>query len=121
MTMDVQKMTLLFVHFPVIFAMTLIFPPRPASQAIFKICYTLLMQSQTAWPQWAESLRRLKLDGFVAWFLEAGGPLTVLGAQAVYMSQPFLGGKQWNAFAHMLEEEEETRAFTRYLRGESPR
>ena len=78
------------------------------------------MQPQTAWSQWAESLRRLKLDGFVAWFLEAGGPLTLLGAQVLYMSQPFLGGIQWNALAHMLEEEEETRAFARYLRGELP-
>jgi hypothetical protein len=42
----------------------------------------------------------------------------VLGAQAVYMSQPFVGGKQLNALAHMLEEEEETQAFARYLRGE---
>lgn len=76
------------------------------------------MQSQPAWSQWADSLRRLKLDGFVAWFLEAGSPLTVLGAQAVYMSQPFLGGEKTNALAHMLEEEEETQAFIRYLRGE---
>ena len=83
-----------------------------------KICYTLLMQSQTAWSHWAEALHRLKLDGMVAWLLEAGGPLTVLGAQAVYMSQPFVGGKQLNALAQMLEEEAETQAFARYLRGE---
>lgn len=89
------------------------------SQVIYKICYTLPMQSQTAWSHWAESLRRLKLDGLVAWLLEAGAPLAMLGAQAVYMSQPFLGGKQLNTLAHMLEEEEETRAFARYLRGEA--
>ncbi len=76
------------------------------------------MQSQPAWSQWAESLRRLKLDGFVAWFLEAGSPLTVLGAQAIYISQPFLGGKKTSALAHMLEEESETQAFVHYLRGE---
>jgi hypothetical protein len=79
------------------------------------------MQSQTAWSQWAESLRRLKLDGFVVWLLEAGAPFTILGAQAVYMSQPFLGGKQLGVLAHMLEEEEESRAFATYLRGELPR
>jgi hypothetical protein len=100
--------------------MRLKFPTHQASQAISKICYTLLMQSQTAWFQWAETLRRLKLDGFVAWLLEAGAPLTLLGAQAVYLSQPFLGGKQLTAFAHMLEEEEESRAFATYLRGELP-
>ena len=51
-------------------------------------------------------------------FLEAGAPLTVLGAQAIYISQPFLGGEKTNALAHMLEEENETQAFIRYLRGE---
>jgi len=58
------------------------------------------------------------LDGLVAWFLEAGSPLTVLGAQAIYISQPFLGGERTNALAHMLEDENEMQAFARYLRGE---
>lgn len=77
------------------------------------------MQSRADWSYWAESLRRFKLDGLVSWMLEAGAPLTVLGAQALYISQPFLGGKEWTtAFAHMLEEDEEVQAFARYLRGE---
>jgi hypothetical protein len=63
-------------------------------------------------------LRRLKLDVIAAWLLEAGGPFTVLGAQAVYLSQPFMGGKNLDSLAQMLEEEEETQAFARYLRGE---
>jgi len=77
------------------------------------------MQPRSEWSKWAESLRRLKLDGFAAWLLEAGGPLTILGAQAVYLGQPFLGGKKLDSLAHMLEEDEETQAFARYLRGES--
>ena len=76
------------------------------------------MQSRSEWSQWADSLRRLKLDGLAAWFLEAAGPLTVLGAQAVYMTQPFLGGKKLDSLASMLEEDEETQAFARYLRGD---
>ena len=76
------------------------------------------MQPRSEWSKWAESLRRLKLDSFAAWFLEAGSPLTVLGAQAVYLSQPFIGGKKLDSLAHMLEEDEETQAFARYLRGE---
>ena len=81
-------------------------------------CYTLFMQSKTDWSQWAESLRRLKLNDFVAWILEAGAPLTVFGAQAIYMMQPFIGGKETTLIARMLEEEEKTQAFARYLRGE---
>ena len=76
------------------------------------------MQARSDWSAWAESLRRLKLDGVAAWALEAGGPLTILGAQAVYISQPFFGGKQLDSLAHMLEEDSETQAFIHYLRGE---
>ena len=76
------------------------------------------MQPRAEWSKWAESLRRLKLDGFAAWLLEAGGPLTILGAQAVYFSQPFIGGGKLDPLAHLLEEDEESQAFARYLRGE---
>ena len=86
---------------------------------MYKICYTLLMQSRADWSQWAESLRCFKLDGLASWLLEAGSPLTFLGAQALYISQPFVSGKQVESIAHMLEEEEETQAFAHYLRGES--
>ena len=76
------------------------------------------MQSRIQWSKWAESLRNLKLDGIVAWLLEAGAPLTILGAQALYISQPFVGGKKIDSLAQMLEQEDETQAFARYLRGE---
>ncbi len=82
------------------------------------MCYTSTMQPRSEWSKWAESLRRLKLDGFAAWLLEAGGPLTLLGAQAVYLSQPFIGGKKLDSLAHLLEEEQESQACARYLRGE---
>ena len=76
------------------------------------------MQTRANWSQWADTLRRFKMDGFAAWLLDAGAPLRVVGAQALYLGQPFVGGKRINALAHMLEEESETQAFVRYLRGE---
>ena len=76
------------------------------------------MQSRANWSQWAETLRRFKLDGFASWLLDAGAPLPVLGAQALYLGQPFLSGDKFNALAHMLEEDSETQAFVRYLRQE---
>ena len=51
--------------------------------------------------------------------LDAASPLAVIGAQALYLGQPFIGGEKLNALAHMLEEESETQAFVRYLRGEA--
>jgi hypothetical protein len=76
------------------------------------------MQTRANWSQWADILRRFKMDGFAAWLLDAGAPLTVVGAQALYLGQPFVGGKIIDALAHMLEQESETQAFVRYLRGE---
>jgi len=76
------------------------------------------MQSRADWSHWAESLRRFKLDGLASWLLEAGAPLTLLGAQALFISQPFIAGEKITALAHMLEQDEETQAFARYLRGE---
>ena len=76
------------------------------------------MQSRSDWSAWAESLRRLKLDSLAAWLLEAGAPLMLLAAQAIYFSQPFIGGEKLNSLAHMLEENGESQSFAHYLRGE---
>lgn len=86
---------------------------------MYKICYTLHMPSRTDWSTWAKTLRRFKLDGLASWLLEAGSPLSVLGAQMLYVSQPFVRGKGIEAFAHMLENEQEAQAFAQYLRGEA--
>jgi len=71
------------------------------------------------WSDWASQLHRLKLDDFTAWLLEAGAPVALLGAQALFMARPFLGA-QSEALARMFEEDEEVRAFVAYLRQESP-
>jgi hypothetical protein len=41
-----------------------------------------------------------------------------MGAQVLYFGQPFVGGKQIGTIAQMLEDEDESMAFARYLRGE---
>lgn len=77
------------------------------------------MQSRANWLSWAQTLRRFKLDGLALWLLEAGSPLALLGAQMLYAGQPLLGGEQIRSLALMLEDERETQAFVRYLRGEA--
>lgn len=67
------------------------------------------------WKRWAESLRRYQLHDLVASFLEAGSPLALIGAQAIYFSGGFVKSDSLNAFAGMLEDETETRAFAAYL------
>ena len=70
------------------------------------------------WPRWAESLRRYQLNDLIASFLEAGSPLALLGAQAIYFSSGFLKSDQLAALAETLEEETEARAFASFLAGE---
>jgi hypothetical protein len=41
-----------------------------------------------------------------------------LSAQLLYIGQPFVGGKNIAAIAHMLEDEDETEAFLYYLNNE---
>lgn len=70
------------------------------------------------WPEWANQLRRLRLDAFAAWLLEAGAPVTLLCAQVLFIARPFLG-VQSELLAKMLEEEDEFRAFAVYLHKET--
>ena len=70
------------------------------------------------WPRWAESLRRYQLNDLIASFLEAGSPLALLGAQAIYFSGGFIKSDQLIALAETLEEETEARAFASFLAGE---
>lgn len=78
-----------------------------------------MQTSRAYWPAWAERLQDWKLSAFAAWLLEAGGPFTLLGSQALYFVHPFFGGEQIEALAHVLEEDEEVHALANYLREEA--
>jgi hypothetical protein len=56
----------------------------------------------------------------MASFLEAAGPLALLAAQGVYLTQPFLRGTRLDnhveALSAMLESKEKTLAFIQSLR-----
>ena len=67
------------------------------------------------WPRWAESLRRYQLHELAASFLEAGSPLALLGAQALYFGRGLIENDQLTALAETLEEEQEARAFASFL------
>jgi hypothetical protein len=72
------------------------------------------------WPAWTNSLRKQGLTELAAWLLEAAGPLNLLGAQALYLGQPLMPSSATDglsALAHLLEEEDEARAFIAQLKG----
>ena len=79
-----------------------------------------ISEARSAWYDWAELLHRHGLENLVAWVLEAAGPLTVLGAQALYLGgpllRPALTDMQRDTLAGLLEDRDETLAFTAFLR-----
>lgn len=81
-------------------------------------------EARASWPTWAEFLRSRGLESLAAWALEAAGPLTVLGAQALYLGSPLLrpalSNAQVEALAGLLEDHSETVAFAAFLREEIP-
>ena len=76
--------------------------------------------SRAYWPIWMDFLRKQGLTDLAAWFLEASGPLNVLGAQLLYLGQPFAppsANQGLRALADLLEQGEESRAFIDLLKG----
>jgi len=80
--------------------------------------------TRSAWPRWAEFLRSHRLENLAAWVLEAAGPLTVLGAQALYIGGPLLrpafSDAQRNTLANLLEDRDEVQALVDFLREGKP-
>lgn len=76
--------------------------------------------TRSSWPQWADFLRNRRLEDVTAWVLEAFGPLTALGAQALHAGSLFLrpafSAAQVESIASLLEDPDETRAFAALLR-----
>ena len=103
---------------------------RSSVLSIYNLCYTgainmqkgSVSETRSTWLGWAELLHRLGLENLVAAALEAAGPLTVLGAQILYLGgpllRPALTDMQRDALAGMLEDRDETLAFTAFLREE---
>jgi hypothetical protein len=72
---------------------------------------------------WAGRLQRWRVHQLAAVLLEAFGPLNVVGAQLVYLSQPVLGSivaqEKLDTLAELLEEPMTTKKFIRTLREEA--
>jgi len=82
------------------------------------------MKIQKNREKWIESLYKLRLQDLTATFLEALGPMNLLGAQLVYLSQPvlssFIPKDQTQDFAKILEDPSETALFIDALRNYEP-
>jgi len=74
---------------------------------------------QEIWEDWAASLERWGLGNMVAHLLESAGALNVFIAQLIYFSQPFMNSLlpsgHLRRIANVLEDKDQTKAFTAYL------
>ena len=89
------------------------------------LCYTVSMKKdQDIWRVWSMTLHRWGVKEWVADFLDAAGPLTVLGAQVIYVAQPLMSlafpERHLGALARLLEDTVQSRDFSNYLREGSP-
>ena len=77
-----------------------------------------MKSSREYWPRWAETLRRYQLHELTASLLEAGSPIALLGAQALYFGRGLIENDQLTALAVTLEDDNEAHAFASFLTGE---
>lgn len=74
------------------------------------------------WQVWSSNLHRWGLQSLVASFLEAAGPLALIGAQVVYVGQPilrdFIPAAHLRALAIVLEDNDLRDEFIDCLRKE---
>jgi hypothetical protein len=84
----------------------------------------LKSQDDQIWQIWVNRLRQWGMQEFAASVLEATGPINLVGAQLVYVSQPLLDGLfpagHLRALATLLEEPGKTDAFVKTLREDEP-
>ncbi len=94
---------------------------------IHNLCYTdidmqmnSLSRTRLAWPAWSVFLHKYGLENFAAFLLEASGPMSIVGAQLLHFTGPFLhpalSMDQQDALADLLEDRQEATAFAAYLR-----
>ena len=82
------------------------------------------MEIQENREKWIQALYKLRLQNLAAAFLEALGPVNLLGAQLIYLSQPilspFVSREVSQDFAKILEDPSETELFIKALLAYEP-
>lgn len=82
-----------------------------------------MQEDGSCWQKWANFLQERNLEEITITLLEAAGPIKILAAQVVYAGIPLLqtftpSRGTWLELANMLEDNQRSRDFIAYLRGE---
>ncbi len=72
------------------------------------------------WGNWIDTLHKWRLRRITAAFIEALGPLSIVGAQVLYLGQPilstFISSRTASDLASILEDPEKSQLFVQSLR-----
>ena len=88
---------------------------------LLDLCYTYCVKmTEETWHEWADKLYNWNLSEIIASFLEAAGPLTLFGAQVIYLGQPllttFTAPERTQVLAELLENPAKKQDFIEVLR-----
>lgn len=67
------------------------------------------------WNQWAQYLQRYHLLGLFRFILNAAGPIRIVAAQSLWMTQPFVQNSIISQLASVLEDQEQSIAFLEFV------
>lgn len=76
-----------------------------------------MASDQQIWQSWANSLQRWGVSESAALLLDLLGPVSILGAQLIYLSHPFFSNESARAAGHLLENPDHVRTFAGMLKG----
>jgi hypothetical protein len=74
-----------------------------------------MRSNQTDWDEWAQYLQQKNLLGIARFVLDAAGPFRILAAQSLLLSKPFVNIPFIENFAKILEDEQATKDFNKFL------
>jgi hypothetical protein len=76
-----------------------------------------MASDQQIWQLWANSLQRWGMAESTALLLDLLGPVSTLGAQLIFLSQPFFSNPSTRAASRLLENPDHVCAFVGFLKG----
>ncbi len=78
-----------------------------------------MASDQQSWQSWANTLQHWGLAESAALLLELVGPVSILGAQLIYLAQPFFPNEKILTASRLLENPDHVRAFAGLLKGQT--
>jgi hypothetical protein len=71
--------------------------------------------NQKYWYQWAQYLQHYHVIGLFRFLLDSAGPIRIVAAQSLWMTQPFVQNSIISQLAAVLEDQEQSKAFLKYI------